>query len=527
MTVTLAFHGAAGTVTGSCMLLTHPGGRVLIDCGMFQGSKTLKELNYRDFPFDPRSIDAVLLTHAHIDHSGLLPKLVKAGFTGRIHATGATRDLLTYMMPDAGYIQETEVDHLNRRRQQRGEAPVTPIYTKADGEALVSSVTPTDFDRWIDPGPGIRARFWNAGHILGAASIEVEVAGERRSPLRLLFSGDIGPGGKALEEPPQAPSGLDYVVVESTYGDRERKSFTPDERRAALVAEVTAAMAAGGNLLIPAFAVERTQELLFDLGTLFVSGSLPERPVFLDSPLAIRATEVFTRHAAALGEAAGANHPFDRRNFHFIDVVEHSKALNRIHSGAIIIAASGMCDAGRIRHHLKANLWRRDATVLLVGYQAPGTLGRLLEDGARAVRILGEEIDVAARIRRLDVYSAHADRRELLAWVAARQPVARAILLTHGEPQSLDGLARGIVEQTAPPVPVLTPGLDSRLQLDAAGPPVLETADARLPSDAVSSPDWHNRYAALVLELGAKLRGARTESDRQHLLDRLRKALED
>ncbi len=310
----------------------------------------------------------------------------------------------------------------------------------------------------------------------------------------------------------------------STYGDRERPHLTPDQRRAVLLGEVTEALAKGGNLIIPAFAVERTQELLFDLGVLFARHALPEVPVFLDSPLAVRATTVFAAHADSLGEAAAAEHPFDRRNFHFIEATEDSKGLNRIHAGAIIIAASGMCEAGRIRHHLKAHLWRRQSTVLLVGYQAPGTLGRLLRDGAKAVRIEGEEISVAATIRELDVYSAHADRSELVDWVAGRAPIARAVLLVHGEPVSRDGLAAALAARL-PGLPLLRPALDGFLVLDRAGEPRVELGRPRLPPHALASLDWHNRYAALALAINERLRRQPDEGARERLLRRLEQAL--
>ena len=329
MSMRLVMHGAVGTVTGSCALLEMPAGRLLVDCGLFQGNKTLKELNYGPFPFRPRDLDAVLLTHAHIDHSGLLPKLVRHGYRGRILATHESRDLLSYMLPDAGYIQESEVERLNRRRQQRGEAPVAPIYTRADAEAALSSIDAVPYDNWIEPMPGVRARFWPAGHILGSASIELEVDDGHGQWLRLLFSGDLGPAGSPLEPPGSAPSDVDYVILESTYGDRVRPVLAPAQRRRILRDEVVAALHEGGNLIIPAFAVERTQELLFDLGTLFAAGDLPSVPVFLDSPLAIRATQVFKEHANSLGEPAGAARPFDRNNFHFIEAAIDSKALNQ------------------------------------------------------------------------------------------------------------------------------------------------------------------------------------------------------
>ncbi|MBD3660621.1 MAG: MBL fold metallo-hydrolase, partial [Arenibacter algicola] len=294
--VEVKFLGAAGTVTGSCYLVSHPQGRFLVDCGLFQGVKSLRDLNLQPFPFEAKGIDFVMLTHAHVDHSGLVPKLINQGFQGRVHATAGTRDLLTYMWPDSGYIQENEVERLNWRNAKRGIAPVKPIYTKADGEAALDRVDLQEYDTWFEPGAGVRARLWNAGHILGSASIEVEVDTDD-GPVKLLFSGDIGPQEKAFHEEPEAPKDVDYLFVESTYGDRDRKDLTLEARREILKKELLDGLQAGGNVLIPAFAVERTQELLYDIGLLLNDRDLPPTSVYLDSPLAIRATEVFEMHA--------------------------------------------------------------------------------------------------------------------------------------------------------------------------------------------------------------------------------------
>lgn len=526
MTPRLSFLGAARTVTGSCYLLEFANRRVLIDCGLFQGSKSLKELNYGPFPFAPAQIDAVLLTHAHIDHSGLLPKLVRDGYRGRILTSVGSRDLLTYMLPDSGYIQEVEVDHLNRRRTQRGETPVVPIYTKAMAEAALEQIDTVPFETWIEPAPGLRARFWNAGHILGAASIEIEIAGEAgNAPLSLLFSGDLGGQESTLVRRPQAPKGFDYLLVELTYGNRDRPRLDPEQRRELLAEEVRTALAAGGNLIIPVFAIERTQELLFDLGVLFATSRLAPAPVFLNSPLAVRATEVFRDHVGELGEAAAVKNPFGGNNFRFIDDAEASKKLNQIRGGAIIMSASGMCDAGRIRHHLKNNLWRSDATVLLVGYQAPGTLGHLLLAGTASVRIQGEEVKVRARIRHLETYSAHADRSELRGWVMDRLPVRRAILLMHGEPEGVAGLQAELRAHIANPPAILAPTLDSHLDLGGDAPLIVQDP-ARLAAESASRRDWHNDYAAFLLDLGDRLRRSPNDAARRQLLAHLTEAID-
>lgn len=525
----LSFCGAAGTVTGSCYWMQTGSCQFLVDCGMFQGSKTLKQLNYGAFPFDPAAIDFVLLTHAHIDHSGLIPKLVKQGFRGPIYATEGTFDLLTYMLPDSAYIQESEVERLNRRNVQRGRAEVQPIYTGADAETTLKSFSAVPYETWREVGEGVRARFWNAGHILGSASIEVEIADDRQAPriCRILFSGDIGPEHKLFHPDPEAPQNVDYLCCESTYGGRSRIDATPEKRRQVLEREVSEALRRGGNLLIPAFAVERTQELLLDLSVLFDSGRLPDVPVFLDSPLAIKATRVFLQNSDLLEDTANVPDLFRRHNIRFTESVEESKMIGRFSGGAIIIAGSGMCDAGRIRHHLKRNLWRGDATVLLVGYQAPGTLGALLARGVSAVKIQGEDVRVKAAIRRIDVYSGHADGDQLLDWVRERLPVKGAIFLTHGEEQALDALRQGLEGAGIPAERIVVPQLDDVVDLSAGeGSVKFRPVPHRLPGESLRGLDWHNDLAELSLDLRDRLERAADDKARGVILRRIRRALE-
>lgn len=524
MATRLTFHGGAGTVTGSCFQIEHDRGRFLIDCGLFQGTKTVRELNYGAFPFQPDAIDFVLLTHAHIDHSGLLPKLAKHGFAGPVHATEPTADLLSFMLPDSGHIQESEVERLNRRNRRRGRPAVEPIYTRKDAERCLSQIRGVAYERWIEPGPGVRARFWNAGHILGSASIEVRID-DGPGQIRLLFSGDIGPDEKVFHLEPDAPAGFDYVVCESTYGDRDRSDATVEQRRRALCTEINDALAAGGNLLIPAFAVERTQELLHDIGVLMAERQIESVPVFLDSPLANQATQVFAKHAAALEDIAlDEQELFRNRNFHFVESVEESKSINRINGGAIIIAASGMCDAGRIRHHLKNNLWRRKATVLFVGYQAPGTLGRLILDGEKSVRMFGEEVAVKARIRQIENYSAHADQKELVAWVLERQPVRGGIFLVHGEDAACAALREHLSAAGLDEALIHLPRIDDSFELVAAAAPAPRPRRARIPDSEIAR-DWHNDYAVLLLDLSRRLERMPSDEARRDLLRRLRAEL--
>lgn len=522
---TISFHGAAGAVTGSCFLVRYQGGALLVDCGLFQGSKTVQELNYRDFPFDPSLPQALLLTHAHIDHSGLIPKLYRHGFTGPVVTTQGTADLLTFMLPDSGHIQETEVRRLNQRNHQRGRASVNPVYTRADAERALSLLRPVERDRWVDVLPGVRARFWDAGHILGSASIELEVPGGEGTT-RILFSGDLGPGDKPFHPDPAGPLRPDWLVVESTYGGRDRPAVDAESRRALLGEELRAAFRRGGPVIIPAFAVERTQELLYDLDILFDQGALPATEMFLDSPLAINITRVFDQHLPEINQP-GTPPPFTRRNLHLIESVEGSKRLNRLSGNVIIIAASGMCEAGRVRHHLKNHLWRRSATVLLAGYQAPATLGRLLQDGVSHVRIHGEEVAVQATIRTLEAYSGHADRSALLHWTLDRLPVAGGLFLVHGEDQERAALKATLVEAGIDGAKIHLPGLDEQWTLTPRGArgPTGAAPPPRLPKAALTVPDWHNHYAATVLELADKVRNAGNDDAREALLERVRQAL--
>ncbi|MDG4721051.1 MULTISPECIES: MBL fold metallo-hydrolase [Thalassospira] len=517
MTVSVTFCGAAGGVTGSCYWLQTDHGSFLVDCGMFQGSKTVRELNYGPFPFKAEEISAVLLTHAHIDHSGLLPKLVKAGFANSIMATEPTCDLLTYMLPDSGYIQESEVERLNRRNARRGRPEVTPIYTRKDAEQTLLQLTPVEYHKWQDVIEGVRARFWDAGHLLGSASIEVEVASGSKDekPTRLLFSGDIGTGEAVFNEAPEGPSDLDYLFVETTYGDRNRPEVTDDERRAMLGKEVREALLAGGNLVIPSFAVARTQELMVDLAHLFNRGQLPEANVFVDSPLARHATDVFARHLKP-EDARALEHP----KFHMVPDVDASKQLARITSGAIIISASGMCDAGRIRYHLKNNLWRSNCTVLLVGFQAAGSFGRVLQQGAKHVRIHGEEIEVHARIRTLDVYSGHADQDMLLRWTRDRLPVAKRVFLTHGEEGARTAFQQVLKATDIPEEKISLPMLDDTVILKKGTLHIAQNKP-RLSGEELSRDDWHNMYAGTITALSDKLRSMSTPAERQKLLEKV------
>ena len=527
MTTLLSFYGAAGCVTGACMLIECGESRVLVECGMFQGTKTLKQLNYGAFPFDAKSLNAVILTHAHIDHSGLLPKLRLAGFDGPIYATAGTRDLCEVLLPDAGNIQEVEVEQLNRRNRRRGESDLQPIFTAVDARDTLTQFQTVNLREWVTVANSVRARWWNAGHILGAASIEVEVANDKEAaPIRLCFSGDIGPGGRDITDDPEGPVDIDHLIVESTYGGVERQQVDVTTRRKILTNELRAAHAAGGPLLIPAFAVERTQELLVDLLDLMESTEAPPGQIFLDSPLAIKATNVFLRS----GHKESGENPFkglrESRLLRFTESSSESRDLERQRGWHVIIAASGMCDAGRVRNHLRRLLPRHDATVLIVGYQAVGTLGRLLLEGRRDVRIQGDEIAVRSRIREIDVYSGHADAGGLVKWVAARRPIAGTIFLNHGEVENLVGLRSRLVASGYAEDQVKIAEIDQSYRIGSkARAERARQAQPRIMPDALSHLDWHNARVTFLSALRAKLDNAPDDKSRDAILAQLSETL--
>ena len=441
----LTFIGATQQVTGSCYLLQLRGLRVLLECGLFQGPPEVEDQNRRPFPFDPPAIDAVILSHAHLDHSGLLPRLVNQGFRGAIYTTEPTGELLELMLKDAAYLEEKDVEWENRRRQRAGKKPVTALYSLDDVHAALELREPVPYGERRRIAEALELRYSDAGHILGSALVELWIRDGNRT-VKLAFSGDLGNRHAFLLRDPEHIDEADVLLLESTYGDRDHRPLeeTIDEFEAAL----GAAAASGGNVLIPAFAVGRTQEILFLLGQLYQKGRLKQMAVFLDSPMAISATEIYQRHMALFGTAenaalkqAGADNlaqwlPILRNS----RTPEESMAINRITGGAIVIAGSGMCTGGRIRHHFKHNLWRAEAHVVIVGFQARGTLGRALVEGAKRVHIFGNEIAVKATVHTLGGFSAHAGQTQLIDWARHfREPHPRTYLV-HGELEKMQAL---------------------------------------------------------------------------------------
>ncbi|MDP2367222.1 MBL fold metallo-hydrolase RNA specificity domain-containing protein [Rhodoferax sp.] len=438
----LTFLGAAREVTGSCYLIETDRCRFLVDCGMVQGGRDAPARNHKPFDFDPRAIDFVLLTHAHIDHSGLLPKLALSGFTGPVYTTSATADLLAIMLPDSGHIQEMEAERAQRRR--RPDA-LPPIYTVTDAKNCLDQIQPIAYDERFAPHASVSCCFRDAGHILGSAIIEIWVT-EGAITRKLVASGDLGQPGRPILKDPTLIEEADVLLIESTYGDRNHKDLPSTLEELAQIVEHTLHQRKG-NVIVPAFAVGRTQELIYHLHQLTEQGRLSHLNIFVDSPMAVAVTKITQKHFELFdAEARRVTewHALKKNlpTLNFVADVSESMALNQIRSCAIIISASGMCDAGRIKHHLRHNLGRPECSVLITGFQAKGTLGRRLVDGDKEVRIFGEDITVRASIHTLGGFSAHADQRALLAWTAGfRKPPGRTFVV-HGEAAAASNFAQ-------------------------------------------------------------------------------------
>ena len=444
----ITFYGAAQEVTGSMHLIEVNNRRILLECGLFQGHRADTYARNLNFPFDPATIDTLVLSHAHIDHSGNIPNLVKRGFKGNIWCTAATRNLCTYMLMDSGHIQEQDVEYLNRKKREKGEAAVEPIYTQQDARACLPQFVGIGLHRPIQVTEGVELTFYNAGHILGAAHVCLVIREhDTGKQWRLVFSGDIGRKEVAILNPPELLSDADIVIMESTYGDRLHGSY--EEARKILRNVVNATARRNGKVIVPAFAVGRTQEIVYALNQLDANGDIPRVPIFVDSPLAVNATDVFRMHPEDWNDEVrqflledNRKSPFDFPDLEYVRDVRRSKQLNAMPGPAIILSASGMAESGRILHHLKNNIEYPVNTILLVSFMAQDTLGRRLKDGAKQVRIFGEEYDVRAHVKSIDGYSAHADQRGLVEWAQAfdRRRLQR-LFIVHGEPEPAQTLA--------------------------------------------------------------------------------------
>ena len=435
----MTFYGAARTVTGSCHMVEACGKRFLVDCGLFQGRLSEQIRNYQDFDFDVSSIDFVILTHAHIDHSGRIPKLYKAGYTGPIYATDATKDLCSIMLPDSGYIQEKEIEWVNRKRIRAGKKPNEPIYTAQDAMDCLKLFKGVSYNQIVRIDDNIAFRMIDAGHMLGSAIVEIYIT-ENSETKKLVFSGDLGNHDMPIIKDPTSEKSANYLVIESTYGDRLHGQMK--DQSSELIDIILKTTRRGGNVIIPSFAIGRTQEMLYEINKYIADKEYKEElekiPGYVDSPLAVHATKIFEENPEyydkeTLSYLLKGDNPLEFKNLHFISTPEESKALNDDPTPKVIISASGMCEVGRIKHHLKHNLFRPECTVLFVGYQADGTLGKRIVSGEKLVKIFGEEIAVRAEIKNLDAFSGHADIDGLLDWINRFETKPANIFIVHGE----------------------------------------------------------------------------------------------
>ncbi len=448
------FAGAARSVTGSQHLLEFNGTRLLLDCGLYQGRRQEANERNRHLPFDPRQVDAMILSHAHIDHSGNIPTLVKQGFRGGITCTPATRDLCSVMLRDAAHIQEADADFLNRKHADQLQEPVVPLYDEADVLKALKQFRSLDYHQPTPVLPGVTCTFLDAGHVLGSAIVQLDID---RAPdrLRLVFSGDLGRRNMAILRDPEAPEAPDVLVLESTYGDRLHSPLAGME--ADLAAVINRTVARKGKILVPSFSLERTQEFVYALHRLTLRKAIPPIPIYVDSPLSVRITEIFKLHPECFDEETLAfmrmnGDPFGFDNLTYISNVEDSKALNGREGPMMILAASGMCEAGRILHHLRNSIEDARNTILIIGFQAKNTLGRKIVERQPVVRIFGVERSLEAEVVVMDAFSAHADRDDLLAFVAGCRSKLRRIFLVHGEEEQMLPLGERLTQMGIPDV---------------------------------------------------------------------------
>ena len=507
----ISFLGAARTVTGSCFLVTTSKYNFLVDCGMFQGQNKEVMLNVDDFTFAPNTIDFMFLTHAHIDHSGRIPKLYNDGFSGKVYTTKATSDLCSIMLPDSGHIQEMEIEWINRKRVRAGKHPVPPLYTAEIASESLKLFEPCNYDEIIEINDEVKVRFRDAGHMLGSAIIEVWVR-ENGKETKAVFTGDLGNNDTPILRNPELIGSADILVMESTYGDRNHKAR--EDRFERFIDIVNETIDKGGSVVIPSFAVGRTQEIVYGLNQ--NKDKFKEKydrilktPVYIDSPLAISATEIYKDNPQCYDEEARRyimenKNPVDFPTLELSRTVDESKAINESEESSIIISASGMCEAGRIRHHLKHHLWKESSTILFVGYQAVGTLGRRLVDGEKQVRIFGEDITVNARVEYIEGFSGHADQKMLLNWLNNFEKKPETIFIVHGEAEAQDVFA-GIITDTFG-IRTIVPNRGD----------VFEIKDTYATQVGEEAPD--RKYRFMCLEILEKLNLLKDEVDEMSLM---------
>ena len=519
----IKFMGAARTVTGSCYILEAAGHRFAIDCGMHQGNAEIEERNWDVDIYDPHGIEFFLMTHAHMDHSGLLPRLSKMGFVGRVYVTPPTEELLKIMLLDSAHIQEMEALWKSRKRRRHGEKDIVPLYTQKDAMAVFPLFTPATYGEPFFPCPGVKVTFRDAGHILGAAMVELEVS-EGGKTSRLIFSGDIGRPAQLLMEDPTKIAEADFLFMESTYGNRNHKNEKDSLNE--LAEAIAYSYARGGKVIIPAFAVERTQEMIYSLHLLAKDGRLPaDMPVYVDSPLAIQATEIFKKYRQCFDVdarqlQAGGEDPLTLPQLRYTLTTQESMEINNDARPAIVISASGMANAGRIKHHLRHHLWREEASIVFVGFQAMGTTGRKIVDGAEKVRLFNEDVAVKAKIFTINGFSSHAGQSQLLDWVGHFRTKGIQVFLIHGEYTAQQELARLIRDRFG--LPVAIPDYLDEITLMAGREPAL----VEHPEKAAPRIDWGFLMADMEARL-AQLRErrgqveAKTWIEQTELRDRL------
>lgn len=491
----IKFCGASSGVTGSCHLLTTGSHKVLLDCGQFQGGKAQEALNFEPFPFEPSEIECVILSHAHIDHCGRLPLLVKRGFTGKIYCTDATADLLDVMLKDSGFIHEKDAEWKSKRAARAGKPPVEPLYTYKDACESLKYVEPILYDQQIQINDDMKIVFNDAGHILGSAITELWVKEDDKES-KIVFSGDLGMVDRPILRDPTIIKKADYVIMETTYGNRNHPENSTSIKQ--LLDIVLKTTRRGGTVVIPSFAVGRTQELIFEFNKFYEEHSdykdeLDKLMVYVDSPMATTATEVFRKNAQVFDEETRdyilrGDNPLDFKNLKFTRSTAESQALNLDKSPKVIISASGMCEAGRIRHHLKHNLWDPRSSVIFVGYQAEGTLGKILVEGTKDVTLFGEEVHVNAEIYNLEGFSGHADQNGLFSWIAGFRQKPKQVFLVHGEEQSKIDFGK-LIHEKLDYEPVVVLG-NSEYELDMNTATILNKEQAE--AEAISDEEIHD-----------------------------------
>lgn len=524
MAIRIGFYGGVSTTTGTCFLIDYPAGQLLIDCGLFMGTRTIRALNRHALPFNASRLHAVLVTHAHIDHAGLLPRLLAEGLRAPIMATEPTLALLSVLLPETARALAAEAERLNRSGRRRGQPDIVPIYGEREVRSCLERIEACDYGRWFEPAPGARARFWDARHIPGSASIELEIEDDDGRPVRLLFSGDLGPEA-ALLQSPYVPSAFDYLVVESLCGDRTRVDVTAEQRRRRLVRALSEALEGDGIALVPVLGLEHTGELFHILVEAMSRSELPRVPLWFACEGGKGVLETLTGWYASRAFASALRECVQLCPS-LSPILAQDPAEGSLKGPLVVLAAGGTGEAGPARTALLELLWRPEVTVLFLGHQPAGSLGQVILSGEKRVRIDGAELSVRARIRAIESVFGHADRDELVRWILARQPISHAIFLVRGAECATTALRAALAAEGFDPMAILVPHLDQRFELARGKPPRPLPGPTRIdPRFAAVAADWHNAHARLLLDIADELRVLPDDRSRLELLGRLRRTL--